>query len=286
MPIKLDNVYYEYTGFGQAAAVRAVSAVTLDIADGEFLGIIGERGCGKTTLIELMAGLIKPTQGQILLDGDDINGKKYDRTTLQRAVGVVYNRPQRLLFETTVEREVGFTLRKLGADKGETAERVKAALALVGLEYDEVYARSPLSFSDSEQYLIALAAVLAAQPRVLIMDEPSDIINANGESVLYALLSELNAQGVTIILVLQDADALARYARRVLIMRGGMIIRDGRTKDIFSDFYDLLHNGVAVPQVRRSAQLMRERGVDIPANIVSYDQLLDRLKILLWRKQR
>lgn len=286
MPIKLDNVYYEYTGFGQAAAVRAVSAVTLDIADGEFIGIIGERGCGKTTLIELMAGLIKPTQGQILLDGDDINGKKYDRTTLQRAVGVVYNRPQRLLFETTVEREVGFTLRRLGADKGKTAERVKAALALVGLEYDEVYARSPLSFSDSEQYLIALAAVLAAQPRVLILDEPADIINANGESALYALLSELNAQGVTIILASQDADGLARYARRVLIMRGGMIIRNGRTKDIFSDFYDLLHNGISVPQVRRCAQLMRERGVDIPANIVSYDQLLDRLKILLWRKQR
>lgn len=286
MPIKLDNVYYEYTGFGQAAAVRAVSAVTLDIADGEFIGIIGERGCGKTTLIELMAGLIKPTQGQILLDGDDINSKKYDRTTLQRAVGVVYNHPQRLLFETTVEREVGFTLRRLGADKGETAERVKTALAQVGFEYDEVYSCSPLSFSDSEQYLIALAAVLAAQPRVLILDEPADIINANGESALYALLSELNAQGVTIILVSQDADALARYARRVLIMRGGMIIRNGRTKDIFSDFYDLLHNGVAVPQVRRCAQLMRERGVDIPANIVSYDQLLDRLKILLWRKQR
>lgn len=286
MPIKLDNVYYEYTGFGQAAAVRAVSAVTLDIADGEFIGIIGERGCGKTTLIELMAGLIKPTQGQILLDGDDINGKKYDRTTLQRAVGVVYNHPQRLLFETTVEREVGFTLRRLGADKGETAERVKSALALVGLEYDEVYARSPLSFSDSEQYLIALAAVLAAQPRVLILDEPADIINANGVSALYALLSELNAQGVTIILASQDADGLARYARRVLIMRGGMIIRNGRTKDIFSDFYDLLHNGISVPQVRRCAQLMRERGVDIPANIVSYDQLLDRLKILLWRKQR
>lgn len=286
MPIKLDNVYYEYTGSGQAVAVRAVSAVTLDIADGDFIGIIGERGCGKTTLIELMAGLIKPTQGQILLDGDDINGKKYNRATLQRAVGVVYSRPQRMLFETTVEREVGFTLRRLGADKGEIAERVKAALALVGLEYDEVYARSPLSFSDSEQYLIALAAVLAAQPRVLILDEPTDIINADGESTLYALLSALNAQGMTIILVSQDADALAKYARRVLIMRSGMIIRDGRTKDIFSDFYDLLHNGVAVPQIRRCAQLMRERGVDIPANIVSYDQLLDRLKILLWRKQR
>lgn len=286
MPIKLDNVYYEYTGSGQAVAVRAVSAVTLDIADGDFIGIIGERGCGKTTLIELIAGLIKPTQGQILLDGDDINGKKYNRATLQRAVGVVYNRPQRMLFETTVEREVGFTLRRLGADKGEIAERVKAALALVGLEYDEVYARSPLSFSDSEQYLIALAAVLAAQPRVLILDEPTDIINADGESALYALLSALNAQGMTIILVSQDADALAKYARRVLIMRGGMIIRDGRAKDIFSDFYDLLHNGVSVPQVRRCAQLMRERGVDIPANIVSYDQLLDRIKILLWRKQR
>lgn len=286
MPIKLDNVYYEYTGSGQAVAVRAVSAVTLDIADGDFIGIIGERGCGKTTLIELISGLIKPTQGQILLDGDDINGKKYNRATLQRAVGVVYSRPQRMLFETTVEREVGFTLRRLGADKGEIAERVKAALALVGLEYDEVYARSPLSFSDSEQYLIALAAVLAAQPRVLILDEPTDIINADGESTLYALLSALNAQGITIILVSQDADALAKYARRVLIMRGGMIIRDGRSKDIFSDFYDLLHNGVAVPQIRRCAQLMRERGVDIPANIVSYDQLLDRLKILLWRKQR
>lgn len=286
MPIKLDNVCYEYAGFGQTSAVQALSSVSLSISDGEFVGITGERGCGKTTLVELMSGLLVPTHGQVFLDDEDINGKKYNRGAMRGAVGFIYNRPQRQLFETTVEREVGFTLRKLGADKEDVTARVKAALSQVGLEYDEVYARSPLSFSAGEQYLIAVAAVLAAQPRVLILDEPADIIDPAGENTLYKLLCDLNSRGTTIILVSQNTDVLAQYAQRVLIMRNGAIIRDGRTKDIFSDYYDLLHNGVTVPQVRQCVQLMRERGVDIPANMISYEQFIDRLKILMWRKTK
>lgn len=285
MPIKLENVSYTYDA-GTTLAVRALRGVTLDAADGEFIGVMGAAGSGKSTLAQLIAGLIKPTEGQILLDREDINARKYDRGALHRKVGLVFQHPEHQLFETTVERDVGFGLRRLGLTKEETAAAVRAALEIVGLDYDAVRDKSLLGFSDGEKRRIAIAGVLAPKPGVLILDEPTAGLDPLGRRNFLNMVDALNAAGTTIIMTSHDADALAEHARRIIVLKNGALIRDGSTRDVFSDYYDLLHNGIGVPQVRRAAQLLRERGVDMPGNIIQYDEFIDRLKIIMWRKSR
>ena len=285
MPIKLENVSYTYAP-GTSLAVQALRGVTLDVADGEFVGVMGATGSGKSTLIQLIAGLIKPTEGQILLDGEDINARKYDRDVLHRKVGLVFQYPEYQLFETTVERDVGFGLRHLGLTKEETAAAVRAALETVGFDYDTVRDMSPLGFSGGEKRRIAIAGVLASKPGVLILDEPVAGLDPLGRRNFLNMVDALNAAGTTIIMISHNADALAEHARRIIVLKNGALIRDGSTRDVFSDYYDLLHNGIGVPQVRRAAQLLRERGVDMPGNIIQYDEFIDRLKIIMWRKSR
>ncbi len=285
MPIKLENVSYTYAP-GTSLAVQALRGVTLDVADGEFVGVMGATGSGKSTLIQLIAGLIKPTEGQILLGGEDINARKYDRGALHRKVALVFQHPEHQLFETTVERDVGFGMRSLGLTKEETAAAVRAALETVGFDYDAVRDKSPLGFSDGEKRRIAIAGVLAPKPGVLILDEPTAGLDPLGRRNFLNMVDALNADGTTIIMTSHDADALAEHARRIIVLKNGALIRDGSTRDVFSDYYDLLHNGIGVPQVRRAAQLLRERGVDMPGNIIQYDEFIDRLKIIMWRKSR
>ena len=285
MPIKLEKVSYVYAP-GTVHERIALHNVSLDIADGEYVGLMGTTGSGKSTLIQLMAGLIKPASGQVFLDGEDINAKRDDRSVLHSRVGLVFQHPEHQLFETTVERDVAFGLKHARMSKEETANAVRAALELVGLDYDAVRAQSPLSFSGGEKRRIALAGVLAAKPRVLILDEPIAGLDPRSREELLKLIDELNAKGVTIIMVSHSADALAEHAQRIVVLKDGALIRDDSTKHIFSDYYDLIRHGLDVPQVRHTAQLLRERGVDMPANVILYDQFIDRLKILMWRKSR
>lgn len=285
MPIKLEKVSYTYAP-GTAHERTAVRDVSLDIADGEYIGLMGTTGSGKSTLVQLMAGLIKPSSGSVLLDGEDINSKKYDRSILHRKVGLVFQHPENQLFETTVERDVAFGLKHLKMSKEEKAEAVKAAIEQVGFDYEAVRTQSPLSFSGGEKRRIALAGVLVEKPSVLIMDEPIAGLDSYSRAELLKLVNELNAKGVTIIMISHSADVLAEYARRIIVLKDGALIRDDSTKHIFSDYFDLIRHGLGVPQVRQTAQLLRERGVDMPANVILYDQFIDRLKILMWRKSR
>ncbi len=285
MPIKLDNVSYTYAP-GTPHEIRALRNVNLDIEDGEFVGVMGTTGSGKSTLIQLIAGLIAPTEGKILLDGEDINAKKYDRDVLHRRIGLVFQYPEYQLFETTVERDVAFGLRHQGLTKEETASAVRTALETVGFDYDEVRDKSPLSFSGGEKRRIAIAGVLAPNPRVLILDEPIAGLDPLSRQDFLTMVDGLNAQGVTVIMISHNADALSEHAGRIIVLRDGTLIRDGSAKHIFSDYYDLIRGGIGVPQVRQAVQLLRERGVNMPGNIILYDQFIDRLKIIMWRKNR
>lgn len=285
MPIKLDNVSYTYAP-GTPHEIRALRNVNLDIEDGEFVGVMGTTGSGKSTLIQLIAGLIAPTEGKILLDGEDINAKKYDRDVLHRRIGLVFQYPEYQLFETTVERDVAFGLRHQGLTKEETASAVRTALETVGFDYDEVRDKSPLSFSGGEKRRIAIAGVLAPNPRVLILDEPIAGLDPLSRQDFLTMVDGLNAQGVTVIMISHNADALSEHAGRIIVLRDGALIRDGSAKHIFSDYYDLIRGGIGVPQVRQTVQLLRERGVNMPGNIILYDQFIDRLKIIMWRKNR
>lgn len=285
MPIKLDNVSYTYAP-GTPHEIRALRNVNLDIEDGEFVGVMGTTGSGKSTLIQLIAGLIAPTEGKILLDGEDINAKKYDRDVLHRRIGLVFQYPEYQLFETTVERDVAFGLRHQGLTKEETASAVRTALETVGFDYDEVRDKSPLSFSGGEKRRIAIAGVLAPNPRVLILDEPIAGLDPLSRQDFLTMVDGLNAQGVTVIMISHNADALSEHAGRIIVLRDGALIRDGSAKHIFSDYYDLIRGGIGVPQVRQAVQLLRDRGVNMPGNIILYDQFIDRLKIIMWRKNR
>lgn len=276
MPIAINNLSYTYAP-GTAFAANALQNITLSVDDGEFVGIMGRTGCGKSTLIQLIAGLLTPSGGQILVDGQDINHRSYDRTHLRRRIGVVFQHPEHQLFETTVERDVAFGLRHFGWSSEEVRRAVKQALQAVGFDYEAVRDQSPLRFSGGEKRRIAIAGVLAAKPGILILDEPIAGLDPLGREAFLKLLETLNQAGTTILMISHNADAIANHARRVLVLEQGQVLADGPTEAVFAR-RDFLHDhGLGVSQVRDVAAMLAQRGFDLPPDTVRYDQLLPHL---------
>lgn len=283
--IKVEGLRHVYSA-GTPFERVAIDGISLTIEPGQLVGIIGHTGSGKSTFIQHLNALLQPTAGKVYCGGKDINADKYSRKAVKAQVGLVFQYPEYQLFETTVERDVAFGLRHSGLSREETAAAVKAALELVGFDYDAVRDKSPLGFSGGEKRRIAIAGVLASKPRVLILDEPVAGLDPLGRQDFLNMVDALNKDGVTIIMISHNADALAEHARRIIVLRDGALFRDGSAKEIFSDYFDLIHNGIGVPQVRRAAQLLRDMGVEMPGNIILYSQFIDRLKILMWRKNK
>lgn len=273
MPISLESVSYTYA-LGTAFQCRAIDGLSLTVDDGEFVGIMGSTGSGKSTLIQLMAGLLTPSSGRVLLDGEDIHQKSYDRIKLRRRVGLVFQYPEYQLFERTVEKDVGFALRRLGYGPEETREAVRRALKTVGLDYDKVRDKSPLGFSGGEKRRIAIAGVLASDPGILILDEPVAGLDPLGRDAFLDMVEGLNAKGVTILMVSHNADALSEHARRIVTLKEGRVFLDGSVKEVFSDIFALKSCGICCGQSRLAAELLRERGMDIPEGTVKYAELL------------
>lgn len=273
MPISLESVSYTYA-LGTAFQCRAIDGLSLTVDDGEFVGIMGSTGSGKSTLIQLMAGLLTPSSGRVLLDGEDIHQKSYDRIKLRRRVGLVFQYPEYQLFERTVEKDVGFALRRLGYGPEETREAVRRAIKTVGLDYDKVRDKSPLGFSGGEKRRIAIAGVLASDPGILILDEPVAGLDPLGRDAFLDMVEGLNAKGVTILMVSHNADALSEHARRIVTLKEGRVFLDGSVKEVFSDVFALKSCGICCGQSRLAAELLRERGMDIPEGTVKYAELL------------
>ena len=273
MPISLESVSYTYA-LGTAFQCRAIDGLSLTVDDGEFVGIMGSTGSGKSTLIQLMAGLLTPSSGRVLLDGEDIHQKSYDRIKLRRRVGLVFQYPEYQLFERTVEKDVGFALRRLGYGPEETREAARRALKTVGLDYDKVRDKSPLGFSGGEKRRIAIAGVLASDPGILILDEPVAGLDPLGRDAFLDMVEGLNAKGVTILMVSHNADALSEHARRIVTLKEGRVFLDGSVKEVFSDIFALKSCGICCGQSRLAAELLRERGMDIPEGTVKYAELL------------
>ena len=273
MPITLNRVSYAYAA-GTPYAVDALRDVSLQIADGEFVGIMGKTGCGKSTLIQLIAGLLAPTSGTVLLDGQDINDRRYDRRLLRRRIGVVFQYPEYQLFETTVARDVSFGLRRLGKRPEEIETAVQRALETVGFDYDAVKDLSPLGFSGGEKRRIAIAGILAANPGILILDEPIAGLDPLTRDEFLALVDRLNRDGMTVLMISHSADALAEHAKRILILKDGQLLRDGPARVVFSEYGFLHENGLSAGEVRETAELLRQRGFGVPADTIRYDELL------------
>ena len=276
MSIELKSVSYTYAP-NTAYSSQALDQVSLTIHNGEFIGIMGKTGCGKSTLIQLMDGLLKPSQGKVLFDGQDINSKKFDRRILRQSIAVVFQFPDYQLFETTVERDVAFALKHSGLPKPKIRERVKDALCAVGFDYDMVKDKSPLSFSGGEKRKLAIAGALAVKPAYLILDEPIAGLDPIGRASFLQLIDNLNQNGTAIIMISHNADALAEHASRIVLMDNGKIVRDGKTDDVLSDYSALSECGAATGQISSISRMLCEKGVAIPKGTVKYTQLLDEL---------
>lgn len=272
MPIELDNLTYVYMPATPFEA-KAVEEISLKIEDGEFLGIIGHTGSGKTTLIGLMAGLLKPTTGRVLIDGKDISVKGYDKKALRRYIGVVFQYPEHQLFEETVYKDIAFGPRKTNVPEEEMDERIKHAMELMELDYERIKDLSPFELSGGQKRRVAIAGVLAMKPRVLILDEPVAGLDPKGRAHLMQLITKLNSEGVTIIMITHSMDDLAENAKRVVVLNGAKLIMDDTPSKVFLKKKQLKEIGLDIPYVSRIAQSLREHGKNVPEDVIRFAQL-------------
>lgn len=273
MPIEVRNLQAVY-GAGTPNAIQALQQINLRIEDGQFVGIVGKTGCGKTTLIQQLAGLEKPTAGQVLLDGADINAKGYNRAVLRKTIGIVFQHPEQQLFETTVEKEVAFALKHSGLSKQEIQQRVNWALEQVGLRDANIQHKSPLALSGGEKRKVAIASVLVVQPQILILDEPLAGLDPYSRQEFLQCMAHQNRRGVTVLMVSHHLDSLCQYAKRILVLDGGRLVADGLPDEIFGDKdrCQALHLGTS--QVNAIAQKLYARGKIACSSITQYQDLL------------
>lgn len=274
MSITVKHLTYSYDA-GTPFQTDVLLDVDFSIRSGEFVGLMGHTGCGKSTLMRLMAGLLHPTSGAVLIDDEDICRRSYDREKLRRSVGVVFQFPESQLFEMSVEKDVSFALKHSGLSRTEIAERVRWALELVGMDYAAVRDLSPLGLSGGEKRRVAIAGVLAAKPAHLILDEPTVGLDPSGRESLLEMLRELNTAGMTILMISHHADSLGELADRLLVLDHGKLVKDGPTAEVFRDIAEMERLGLGVSQSREIAALLARSGRMVSQAIVSYQQLLD-----------
>ncbi|MBC5648608.1 energy-coupling factor transporter ATPase [Christensenella tenuis] len=273
MPLSVNSLNYFYMT-GTPFEVQALKDVSLTITDGEFVGIIGHTGCGKSTLIQLMAGLLKPASGTVEVEGEDINASGYDRKRLRRTVGVVFQYPEYQLFEETVGKDVAFGPLKAGMTEAEAEKNVDTALELVGFEPAKIKSLSPFDLSGGQKRKVAIAGVLAMDPQILILDEPIAGLDPLGREQFMQLVRKLNDCGVTIIMISHNMDGLADYASRIIAMDHGEIYADGTPKEVFADLGRLKKVGLGASESREAAAMLKNCGWNLPDDIIKKDELV------------
>jgi len=272
MSISIRELNYTYMP-GTPFQHQALKNINLEIADGEFVGIIGHTGSGKSTLMQIMSGLIRPDHGIVEIGGKDIFHKNTDKKWLRSTVGVVFQYPEHQLFEETIEKDIAFGPMKMGVPKEELSDRVREAMALVNLDYEEYKDKSPFELSGGQKRKVALAGVLAMRPQVLFMDEPIAGLDPQGRENLMQLTKNLNHSGITIVMISHNMDGLAEYATRVVAMRKGEVILDGTPKEVFSHHEEIHEMGMGLPEAARMVWLMNQKGMDVPRDIIRFEEL-------------
>jgi energy-coupling factor transport system ATP-binding protein len=265
---KLSHVYMEGSPFESVA----LDKVSLTIEDGEFVGLIGHTGSGKSTLVQHLNGLLKPTSGKILVDGLDLGAKETDMREVRRRVGLVFQYPEYQLFEETVRKDIAFGPGNLGISGDELEERVRAAADQVGLE-EALLDKSPFELSGGQKRRVAIAGVLAMQPKVLVLDEPTAGLDPRGREELIALMKKLNEGGVTLIMVSHSMNDVARLCGKVLVMNHGRLALSGSPGEVFAHGEELKEMGLGLPDGARLAELLREKGWPIPAQVYRLEEL-------------
>lgn len=277
MSIKIENLNYSYRQQSMER-IDALKDVSCTIDDGDFVGIMGHTGCGKTTLIQLIAGLISPTSGHIYLDGEDINNKSYDRNILRRKMGVVFQYPEYQLFETSVEKDVAFGLKYSGMSSKNMASRVQWALETMGFDYEKIRSQSPLALSGGEKRRVAIAGVLATKPRILIFDEPIAGLDPYGRQSFLQFIAKMNQSGTTVIMVSHNIEALCEYTKGLLVLDKGKLIESGDTREVFKRLNERSNSTHGITPSQKIVSLLLDRNIHLSSDIVSYQDLLTALK--------
>lgn len=264
MSIKLDHVTYTY-GVGSPFEKIALMDTSVEIHSGEFVGIIGHTGSGKSTFVQLLNGLIQPTSGHVYVNGTDIGQKTKEAMAVRHKVGMVFQYPEYQLFEETIAKDIAFGPRNFGLNEEEIEDRVKEAMEFVGLDYKLYKDRSPFRLSGGQMRRVAIAGVIAIHPEYLILDEPSAGLDPIGRREIFSQIQEWHEKkGITVILVSHNMDDISRLANRLLVISDGSILLDGKPLDIFSTKQDVLQQaGVSVPPVTEVLQYLQGRGLAI-----------------------
>ena len=270
--IRVENLTHTY-GEGTPFCRSAVQDMSLAIYRGEFLGIIGHTGSGKSTLIQHLNGLLKPTSGRILLGGEDIWSDPKKIRDVRFRVGLVFQYPEYQLFEETVYRDIAFGPTNMGLSKDEIDRRVRESAHFAGLT-DDLLEKSPFALSGGQKRRVAIAGVIAMEPEVLVLDEPSAGLDPQGREELLSNIREFHrARGTTVVLVSHSMEEIARNVGRIVVMRDAHVYMDGTPRQVFARAEELEQAGLDVPQVTKIAMALRKRGMDIDPAVYTIEEL-------------
>ncbi len=286
MSILLNEVEYIY-GKGTAFEKVALYNVTLQIGDGEFIGLIGHTGSGKSTLIQHLNGLLKPVSGGVYYNGEDINDKDFSKKKLRSKVSIVFQYPEQQLFESSVIEDVRFGPKNIGMESLEVDMNAFEALKQVGIP-DELLDVSPLELSGGQKRRVAIAGVLAMQPEVLILDEPTAGLDPKGRDEILELIQRLHEERkITVIVVSHSMEDMGKYAKRLVVMNGGTVAYDGTPEEVFSHYKELERIGLRAPQTTYVMEGLAARGIKLPHNAINVRQAADAIyKAYRSRKER
>ncbi|MCI9201924.1 MAG: energy-coupling factor transporter ATPase [Lachnospiraceae bacterium] len=276
MAIILDHVSHIYEE-GTTMEVAALKDVSLVIPDGQFIGLIGHTGSGKSTLVQHLNGLMKPTSGHIYYNGADIHEEGFKKKELRSKVGLVFQYPEHQLFEIDVFSDVCFGPKNMGLTEKEVQLRAYAALKQVGLEDDYFY-QSPFDLSGGQKRRVAIAGVLAMKPEVLILDEPTAGLDPKGRDEILDQIAALREEtGITVILVSHSMDDVAKYVDRIVVMNQGSVMYDDEPRNVFRYYKELEAVGLAAPQVTYIMQALREKGFPVKTDIITIEEARDEI---------
>lgn len=285
MSIKIENLTYVYmpkTPFEK----KALDNVSLEIEDGEFLAVIGHTGSGKSTLIQHLNGLLKPASGKIYVDGTDITDKDTKLVDIRKKVGLVFQYPEYQLFEETIAKDIAYGPSNLGLNEDEILRRVKKSMEMVGLNYEEYKDISPFELSGGQKRRVAIAGVIAMEPKVLILDEPTAGLDPAGRDDILEQIKLLHEKyNMTIILVSHSMEDVGKLAEKIIVMNDGHIELQGKPKEVFKEIDTLEKIGLAVPQVTYLMRELKKKGFNVSEDIFTVEKAKSELLNILLKNK-
>lgn len=285
MSVDIRGLTYIYNE-GLPFESRALDDIYLNIEDGEFIGLIGHTGSGKSTLIQQLNGLLKPSSGTIFINDFEVTGRDASLVSIRKKVGLVFQYPEYQLFEETIYKDVAFGPMKLGLDESEIERRVYESLRMVGLDPEEKRDQSPFEMSGGQKRRVAIAGVIAMEPEILILDEPTAGLDPHGRDEILAQIKKIHEErGTTILLVSHSMEDISKLADRLVVMNHGRIDLVGTPKEVFRHEERLLQIGLGVPRVVSLMNMLRQRGYELDEDIITMEEAKQKILEMIRRKR-